>query len=477
MMNEEKLKKEWCVMKQSVIVFGRYEGVEASAVEQLSRTILDWTGDYPVCIPWEEYVKKPESRYFFVGTKASNGYLRQYSQVVLTKPEEYSIHVQNDTVYIEGYDEAGVLYGCVDFYNRYVTEKTVPNEGGGYWHHVFQEDMPDYDLQSAPGVSNRGLWTWGHVIYDYQGYFDHMVRLKMNTVIIWNDFPPLNAEQMVAYAHERNIKVIWGFSWLWDTDCLKAGLDRLMEESDNIVRYYEDNYAGLKGDGIYFQSFTELNQEYIGDVLIADAVTGFVNNTAAKLLAKYPGLELQFGLHAESVREKLAYIARTDPRIRIVWENCGAFPFSYEPARVDGFPETMEFVEKITKLREEERFGVVLKGLVKLDWSAFRHLQGRSVLGSSAPRMQKNRIDRKAELWHFIQAGWLINGDKACEMIRLMQKQTGGDLDITALVEDGMFEKKLCYPVALLGELLWDCDSDYQKIVYRVAARDDVEFC
>ena len=108
-------------MKQSVIVFGRYEGVEASAVEQLSRTILDWTGDYPVCIPWEEYVKKPESRYFFVGTKASNGYLRQYSQVVLTKPEEYSIHVQNDTVYIEGYDEAGVLYGCVDFYNRYVT--------------------------------------------------------------------------------------------------------------------------------------------------------------------------------------------------------------------------------------------------------------------------------------------------------------------------------------------------------------------
>ena len=40
-----------------------------------------------------------------------------------------------------------------------------------------------------------------------------------------------------------------------------------------------------------------------------------------------------------------------------------------------------------------------------------------------------------------------------------------------------MFEKKLYYPVALLGELLWDCDSDYQKIVYRVAARDDVEFC
>ena len=85
----------------------------------------------------------------------------------------------------------------------------------------------------------------------------------------------------------------------------------------------------------------------------------------------------------------------------------------------------MEFVEKIAKLRKEERFGVVLKGLTKLDWSAFKHLQGRSVLGSSSRWMQENRIVRKAKYWHFIQAGWLINGDKACEMIRLMQRQTG----------------------------------------------------
>ena len=96
-------------MKQSVIVFGRYQGVERIAVEQLSKTILDWTGDYPVCIPWEEYVENPDFRYFFVGTKESNGYLRQHSQVMLTKPEEYSIRVQDDTVYIQGFDEAGVL--------------------------------------------------------------------------------------------------------------------------------------------------------------------------------------------------------------------------------------------------------------------------------------------------------------------------------------------------------------------------------
>lgn len=463
-------------MKQSVIIYGRYDGVERTALEWLSQILLDGTGDYPVCISWEEYVKNPEFRYFFIGTKESNGYLRQHSQVVLTKPEEYSIRVAEDTVYIEGYDAAGVLYGCVDFYNRYVTEGNITHEGGRYLQNVFDGVFPDTEIQSAPAVWNRGLWTWGHVIYDYQGYIDNMMKLKMNTVIIWNDHPPLNAEQMVAYAHDRNVKVIWGFSWLWDTNCLEAGLDRLMEESDNIVRYYEENYAKLRGDGIYFQSFTELNQEYIGDVLIADVVTSFVNNTAAKILKKYPDLELQFGLHAESVREKLEYIGKTDPRIRIVWENCGAFPFAYLPEQVSDFEETKEFVVRITKLREQEKFGVVLKGLTKLDWHAFRHLWGRSCLGSSTKWMQKNRIERKSKFWHYIQAGWLINGDKACEMVRLMRRKTSGDLHITALVEDGMFEKKLYYPVALLGELLWDCDSDYKDIVHRVATRQNVEF-
>lgn len=65
---------------------------------------------------------------------------------------------------------------------------------------------------------------------------------------------------------------------------------------------------------------------------------------------------------------------------------------------------------------------------------------------------------------------------KALEMVRLLRERTGGNLHLTALVEDGMFEKKLYYPVALLGRILWDCDTDYEKLAYQVAARSDVEF-
>lgn len=462
-------------MKLSAIVYGQYQGVERTAVDHLSRILLDWTGEYPICFSWDTFSDNPDYRYFFVGTAESNPLL-QNRETTLSRPEEYVIQVENDRVYIQGFDPAGVLYGCVDFYNRYVTESNLTHNGGTYLRNVFEENLPDYTLQSAPAVEHRGLWTWGHVIYDYQGYLDHMVRLKMNTVIIWNDYPPLNAEQMVEYAHQRNIRVIWGFSWLWDTNCLKAGMDRLLEEAENIVAYYEQNYASLQGDGIYFQSFTEVAQEYIGDKLIADAVTGFVNHTAGKILEKHPDLELQFGLHADSVRERLNYIAKTDPRIRIVWENCGAFPFNYLPEDVTEYEKTVDFVKKITILREQERFGAVLKGLTKLDWGAFHHLKGRSVLGNASERMQENRIRRKEKYWHYMQAGWLVNGQKACEMVRLMQQQTGGKLDITALVEDGMFEKKLYFPVALLGELLWDCQAPYEVVLHRVATRDDVVF-
>lgn len=53
------------------------------------------------------------------------------------------------------------------------------------------------------------------MIYDYQGYIDHMCDCKLNTLIIWNDYVLLNAAEVVAYAHAHDVKVIFGFSWCW----------------------------------------------------------------------------------------------------------------------------------------------------------------------------------------------------------------------------------------------------------------------
>ena len=463
-------------MKHTVLVCGKLEGVQYRAAQLLASTLLDATGDYPACIRWADFSgMEPDKRYFFLGTAADNGYLREHG-TVLNQPEGYALTVKNDMVTIQGADDGGVLYGCVDFYAVYLSQMELTHTCNVYFRDLFEGELPEGEWRSAPSVSRRGLWTWGHVIYDFRGYIDSMVRLKMNTVIIWNDFLPVNAAELVDYAHSCNVRVIWGYPWMWDTNCQAISLENLKEESRRIAAEFETTYAGA-GDGIYFQSFTETPQEYIGDVLIAEAVTDFVNETGAKILSRHPELELEFGLHAESVREKLEYIRKVDPRIRIVWENCGAFPFSYLPEDIANMAQTQALARRITCLRgAQERTGVVLKGLVNLDWPTFHHQTGPYMMGVTSRQLVENRLEAKKKILHLVQAGWLVNGEHALDMVRLLRDGTRGEIVITALVEDGLLEKRLFYPVALLGEMLWNCDRPYREIAYQTALRQDVEF-
>ncbi len=464
-------------MNRTVIQYGsRRTGLQKKAIALLSELLLDYTVEYPVCLPASEPLPEGECLRIVIGTKADNPILAKESDAVLTKPEEYAIRVKSGVIFIEGFDDAGVVYGCMDFYNKYLVKLEYPDDDR-FCIQPFDHPFPDFSHQSAPAVKSRGIWTWGHVIYDWRGFIDNMVKLKMNTLIIWNDAAPVNADDIVSYAHENGIRLIWGFAWCWDTNCARFDLNNLDGQIDEIAEKYEREYASIGGDGIYFQSFTELGSETIGGVLIAEAVTDFVNRTAARLWEKHPGLELQFGLHATSVRERLDYIRNVDPRIRIVWENCGSFPFWYVPTDIGRFDETRDFVKRIANLRgEDDCFGAVTKGLTKLDWSRFRHPDGPRNIGVSSEHMKDNRITRKNKYWTYIQAGWITHGEYACEMIRTMIEAKKGNLAITPLIEDGMFERTVMYPAALCAELLWDSETDYREIAMDVALRGYVTF-
>ncbi|MBR6728035.1 MAG: hypothetical protein IKM08_07550, partial [Clostridia bacterium] len=220
-----------------------------------------------------------------------------------------------------------------------------------------------------------------------------------------------------------------------------------------------------------------LDREDIGGVLIAKAVTDFVNAGAARFLEKYPDLELQFGLHANSVKHKLEYIEKVDPRVRIVWENCGSFPYSYIPNDVEKFDQTQDFVRTVAALRgEDDRFGLVTKGLVKLDWPSFEHLQGPVEIGVSSRWMQNNRIERKSRIWRYIQSYWLTSAPYAHRAVRTFADAKRGDLYCTALVEDGMFERNIMFPVALYAEMLWDPHGDTAAMMNEVGLRRYVSF-
>ncbi len=465
-------------MKKFAVIYGLLKtDLQKRAVEELTSILLDYTFEYPICIQYDEAWDASNYKCIYIGTKESNPYIAKVSTAKLSVQEEYRIKVENSTVIVEGYDDAGVLYGVLDLYNKYIVKYEHPGDDRYWVNFPTEDELPDFEYASAPSVKERGLWTWGHVIYDYRGYLDHMMKLKMNRIIIWNDFVPTNADEIVVYAHARNIKVIWGFAWLWDTDCGQVDLRALDGYSAELLQKYEAEYAHTGGDGIYFQTFTELHQDSIDGVCIAEAATRFVNRTAALFYDRYPEMEIQFGLHATSVKNRLDFIRRVDPRIRIVWEDCGSFPFSYIPSDVRDFEETMEFVQKTAHLRgERERFGVVTKGLVKLDWTRFEHQKASHCLGVSSESMKRNRIGHKSRIWRYIQAEWLVHSDKAHEAVREMCRARDGDLCIFALVEDGMFEENVMYPIALYSEMLWDCNADIGDLTREVALRSYVSF-
>lgn len=464
-------------MKKNVLVYGEAKsGIQKKALAVLSEFLLDYTIEYPACFRFDEAFDTHGKRIFYIGTRENNPFIASLARENLTKKEEYRITVVSDTVYIEGYDDAGVLYGCIDFFDKYILKCEYPHNDR-YRVNCFEKDLPDFEYSSYPSVENRGLWTWGHVIYDYRRYLDNMMKLKLNTVTVWNDVLPINANDIIEYAHSCGIKVIWGYAWLWSTDCSKIPLEKLCDFSESIFEQFEKEYSALCPDGIYFQTVTELGTDTLNGIVIAEAVTKFVNKTAALFFKKYPDMELQFGLHATSVKERLEYIKNTDPRIRIVWENCGSFPFSYIPTDVADFENTKDFVSKTANLRgETEKFGVVTKGLTKLDWSAFEHPDAPRYIGVASRAIKADRVQRKSKIWRYLQAFWLSNADYALEMVRHMKELKNGNLYISALLEDGMFEENVMYPAALFAQMLWESDADIKELMSEVALRAYVDF-
>lgn len=306
-------------------------------------------------------------------------------------------------------------------------------------------------------ISETGIWTWGHVIYDYRGFLKNMRSLGMDKITIWNDYAPINAREIIEEAHKNGIRVIWGFAWGWDTDCRKIAADlsaeRLNKISESVVGTFREQYYDIAVDGIYFQSFTELDKRDVGGKNIASTVVELVNMTADELLSEHPQLNIEFGLHATGVKSDLDAIARTDGRVRIVWEDLGAFPFSYSPLEVENFDETYELTEKVLNLRGDgEKCGFITKGMTTLDWGAFSHAAGPLVIGESSAEFIKSRQLQKNALWEERTEGWHKNIVYAKKMFDLF-KASDKAVSVQALIEDGMFENEIKEPPLMFSRL------------------------
>lgn len=368
-------------------------------------------------------------------------------------------------------DEVNLLYAAHDFKNNYLPQARYSHThiNPFYFNRIFEEPLKEYELVSKPRIKDRGIWTWGYVIYDYKKFIDNMVSLKLNTLIVWNDHLPVNIKEIIDYAHQNGVKLYLGFAWGWDTAFVD--ISDVNKMIPGILNTFETQYAALGCDGIYFQSFTEVSTDSINGVPVAETVTAFVNEIGGKILEKHKDFKLLFGLHATSVKNKLDIIKNVDDRISIIWEDAGAFPYAYTPNVIENFDETKAFTQKIRDLRSGG-FGAVLKGVICLNWNTFKHQKGEFVLGCSDKNFIRNRAEQKREILKFVQAYWIRNAKYAHELI----KEFRSDSMVTVLTEDGMFEETLNYPMALYAEMMWNSDRSTDDILSSTALRPDVDF-
>ncbi|NLB17090.1 MAG: hypothetical protein GX827_09855 [Clostridiales bacterium] len=370
---------------------------------------------------------------------------------------------------ISGGNEISAMYAAYLFADSYLPSFMTSRRTAGA---LAGLSLPRYSHSSVPAIKSRGVWTWGHVICDYRRFMTAMARLRLNRLTIWNDFPPLNGREIVNYAHSLGIELIWGFSWGWGEEHDLSDPDSL-ERMRKTVTERTDAFLKNGGDGIYFQLFTETTDEYKDGRLIAAEAVKWANVISSDLLSRRPNLKICFGLHAMSVDRHLDEIEKADPRIDIIWEDCGSFPWGYDAGEYD--EKTRAFTDSILRLRGGKGFGGVLKGQTNLDWSKFEHQRGPSPLGESSDIEIKAKTALRDGWIRRDQADWIKYGRGCAEAVAQIAAESGAAASgaaadrgavLESLTEDNLIETGATLPLAIFAESCLDPHRSWEDILY-----------
>ena len=469
------------------IIYNNFSGMERHAVEflnkEMGKYVLRQLGEYsihvlPINKETDGYKIKENAIVvsLYNNSKIIQKYIKQdefnengFIVKVFDNPDTPNTSI----VLITASDESALYRGAVYFIDDYVP-KYAPYLSGKLNYRVFDGRLYPETYKEEIKSKTRSIFAWGHAINDYRKYIENMARLGLNQLILWNDFAPINAKEIVEYAHSYNIEFIWGFAWGWDEKrcknlmCLDDTI--LAEMKKNIYETYYSTWQGL-GDGIYFQSFTETEMDTLNGKCIAEVVTDFVNEVAGELLKKEPNLHIQFGLHAISVHKYIDFIAKVDKRIEILWEDCGSFPYSYYPHSVDKFDETVEFTKKILLLRgKDAKTGLVFKGHCTLDWTKFIHQKGPFILGENCDFVTEHDKYLRSSGWASLTAGWVRYGEYARKIAELAL-----ELDPNVnLCMAGAYDGGIWLPMALCADIIKNPNENFDDILNRVSVREVV---
>ena len=476
---KEKKQESW------EISFSRYEGMQKNAVDFLNTEFGQYVirekgihTFYVLPIRQEDQAELTKNA-LILGLFSESKRIREFVDRKEIPENGYLVKVLENPknpdfryVILTANDEQNLYYAAVSFMDEYPVRCAPVHGGLRIPDEVFDYVMPTISWTGRAKVRKRSIFAWGHPISDYRSYIRNMARLKLNQLIIWNDYLPLNAREIVEYAHKYQIELIWGYAWGWNEGCKVAKIDPeyFQKLKESVLDTFEQVYKDFACDGIYFQSITELPVDEIGGVMIAKAVTDFVNETSNELMNRYPSLHIQFGLHASSVKDHLEEIANVEKRVEILWEDCGTFPFAYIPAvpEEEKWQQTLEFTKKILTLRPGAETGLVFKGFMTLDWEQFRKQAGPYILGENAESVRENDRKMRASIWRVFQGEWMQNGKYAQQIAELACKITNGNVNLCMA---GVFDGGIMLPEAICSQIFWDPTENYEQLIQNVASR------
>ncbi len=480
------------------IIFGAYDGVERFALDELQRSVQAF-------LPYVIGVHKADGRsptgheynLILVGTAGNNPLIAELAAgkaiSIPDATEGYCVacvkspwSAERKVLVVAGHDAAGVLYGVEDLCARVLSVHRVRKGSIGvmadYWPQVREgfDGMSEFAFSESPAIARRGIWTWGYVVYDYRRFLDNMARLRMNTLIVWNDCPPLNAAQFLQHAHDCGVKVIMGFHWGWGHEDIDiANPDHAAAMRKEIVARYQKDYAGLDIDGIYFQTLTEHDKTRIGSRSLAAVVADWVNTIARGLYEVKPDLYIQFGLHATSIRDDYSDLRGLDERITVVWEDAGVLPYAYNPDEMS-YPNhadwgpawqshegTLEYSKKLATFRPGSEFAMVPKGWSKIRWGEEFEHHGPFIIGERRKDWIRRRLEELQPRWDFANTAWLRNYPLAMRFYREILACGSPRMLVAGLVEDGLFEEAIQPSVALFAQTIWNPNRPEAEVLDR----------
>jgi hypothetical protein len=236
--------------------------------------------------------------------------------------------------------------------------------------------------------------------------------------------------------------------------------------ADEVVADWRVRWKPMGGDGIYFQSFTETSKKTIGGKSIPEAVVTFVNEVAARIRAEAPELDIVFGLHSNSMRYEGAEeaLAKIDPSLEVLWENCGGFP--YWEAYGDVSSPDVAFNDKILSITPKA--GLAWKAQLRMDWSNYVPPAGPFLLGCAGRRLLDRDRQIISEVLSSYDEDWVLNGEAAYRLIQHIRKGKNQPREFNAVAE---YNPPFAYATMCQAELFWNSDKEWEEIAKRARMR------